>query len=91
MEATIQTAFDYIQIRQTADLSCLFKVSARPIANAVVTHSYAKATYVETFRNEIPGANRLTNLYFPYFKIWKLPFTNETRSIMIMRILLSIF
>lgn len=69
MEATIQTAFDYIQIRQTADLSCLFKVSARPIANAVVTHSYAKATYLEATRKEIPGANIMANLYLPYFKI----------------------
>ena len=52
MEDTIQTAFDYIQIRQSADLSCLLKVSAHPTANAVVTRSYAKATYVETSRKE---------------------------------------
>ena len=69
MEATIQAAFDHIQVGQSADLSCLFKVSAHPIANAVVTHSYAKATYLDATWKEIPGAYRLANIYLPYFKI----------------------
>lgn len=69
MKAAIQAAFDHIQVGQSADLSCLFKVSAHPIANAVVTHSYAKATYLEATWKDIPGANRLANLYLPYFKI----------------------
>ena len=68
MEATIQAAFNYIQVGQSADLSCLLKVSAHPIANAVVTHSYAKATYLEATWKEIPGANRLAYLYLPYLK-----------------------